>query len=261
MTASAPARRRFINNRRDLLVFILVFLAVSLVVAVASFVLWASNPAQPRALALAALEDSATVDVTIADGLISFEPLSVERRPLGVVFLPGGLVDPRAYAPILRPLAEAGYVTVTMNVTLNLAILDGNSADRARAAFPEISQWAVGGHSLGGATAGAYALAKGDLEAIFFLGAFPNGDMSSTPLPSASIYGDLDGLRPLDEVENSRAVMPPGTEYVLVAGGNHAGFGDYGDQAGDLPATIPLEQQHAETVAAILALLEQVPGA
>ena len=37
--------------------------------------------------------------------------------------------------------------------------------------------------------------------------------------------------------------------YHQVVGGNHAGFGSYGPQAGDGDATITADAQHAEVVA------------
>ena len=36
-----------------------------------------------------------------------------------------------------------------------------------------------------------------------------------------------------------------------IEGGNHAQFGNYGPQKGDLPATISAEEQQAQTVIAI----------
>ena len=38
---------------------------------------------------------------------------------------------------------------------------------------------------------------------------------------------------------------------VEIQGGNHAQFGNYGPQKGDLPAEITAEEQQAQTVAAI----------
>ena len=48
------------------------------------------------------------------------------------------------------------------------------------------------------------------------------------------------------------------TENVVeIEGGNHAQFGNYGPQKGDLPATISAEEQQARTVAAIEEFLEE----
>ena len=35
-----------------------------------------------------------------------------QAEDIGLVFYPGGLVEPSAYAPVLRNLAEAGYLVV-----------------------------------------------------------------------------------------------------------------------------------------------------
>ncbi|MDX2163439.1 MAG: alpha/beta hydrolase [bacterium] len=258
VTPQAQPRRRWINNRRDLLVFILVFVLISLLISGAAFVLWTANPAQPGQTALAALESSATVAVTQADGVITFDPLTPEQRPVGLIFYPGALVDPRAYAPILRPLAEAGYLVVTQSMPLNLAIFNINAADSLRAAHPSINTWVIGGHSMGGAMASRYALDDGTMAGLALVASFPFGDLSDIALPTVSIYGDLDGLLSLAEIDTNRANLPPDTEYVLITGANHAQFGDYGVQRGDLPAALPLAEQHAQTVTALLALLADV---
>ncbi|MCK6578273.1 MAG: alpha/beta hydrolase [Anaerolineae bacterium] len=251
-------RRRWIKNRRDLLVFVVIFALVSLVVAGVAFLLWTANPAQPGAVALAALGSSESVAVTQSDGVITFDPLTPDQRPVGFIFYPGALVDPRAYAPVLRPLAEAGFLVVTRTMPLNLAIFDTSAADALRAAHPEIAAWVIGGHSMGGAMASRYTLDRGDLAGLALLASFPFGDLSGLTLPTVSIYGDSDGLISLRQIDESRAVLPVGTEYMLLEGANHAQFGDYGAQRGDLPAALPAADQQAATAAALLALLEQV---
>lgn len=255
--ASPPARRRWIKNRRDLALFILIFLLISLAISTAAFLLWTANPAEPGAIALAALESSATVQVIQADRTITFDPLG-DQAAVGFIFYPGALVDPRAYAPILRPLAEAGYLVVTQYMPLNLAIFDIQAADRLRALHPEIAAWAIGGHSMGGAMASRYTLENRTVAGLALIGSFPFGDLSGLDLPVMSIYGDSDGLIPLSQIDESRASLPPDTVFVELDGANHAQFGDYGSQRGDLPATMPLAEQHARTVEALLALLEQV---
>ena len=42
-----------------------------------------------------------------------------------------------------------------------------------------------------------------------------------------------------------------------IEGGNHAQFGNYGPQKGDLPATISAQDQQAQTVEAIANFLEK----
>ena len=52
------------------------------------------------------------------------------------------------------------------------------------------------------------------------------------------------------------------TENVVeIEGGNHAQFGNYGPQKGDLPATISAEEQQAQAVDAITDFIAQRSGA
>jgi hypothetical protein len=56
-------------------------------------------------------------------------------------------------------------------------------------------------------------------------------------------------------------LLPPTTTYVAIEGGNHAGFGWYGPQAGDNPATISVAVQSRQIQLATIALLDQVADA
>jgi hypothetical protein len=65
----------------------------------------------------------------------------------------------------------------------------------------------------------------------------------------------LDGLSKPDRITSSAALLPSGTVFVAIEGGNHAQFGWYGDQSGDNPATISREDQQEQIVQATAALL------
>ncbi|MDZ4770097.1 MAG: alpha/beta hydrolase [Chloroflexota bacterium] len=253
---SAPStptpRRRWIKNRRDLLSFIGVFAVVSLAISVGAFLVWTANPAQPGAIALRTMTE---VTMTIEDGMITFVPTT--PRDLGFIFYPGALVSARAYAPILAPLAQAGYLVVTTEMPLNLAVFDTAAADRLRAAHPQITRWAIGGHSLGGAMASNYARDRGDLAGLALLASAPDKSVHDLPLPTLYVYGDRDGLRTAEELNSVRSLLPADTEYVLIEGANHAQFGDYGAQFRDLEAMIPAQTQWDATVAALLRWLER----
>jgi hypothetical protein len=70
-----------------------------------------------------------------------------------------------------------------------------------------------------------------------------------------SIYGTLDGLASVHEVEDARPLLPAHTVYVPIEGGNHAQFGFYGPQGGDLDATINREAQQDQIVDAMMVFL------
>jgi acetyl esterase/lipase len=126
-----------------------------LILASVVFILWASTAATPMPEALAALESDAQVHVE-TDPWLVFRP--VDQDPTaGLIFYPGGRVDPRAYAPTARALAEEGYLVVIVPMPLNLAFFAPGRAAEVMAAFPGVENWAVGGHSLGGAMAANFA--------------------------------------------------------------------------------------------------------
>ena len=127
-----------------------------LLAAAIGFVVWGLTPLGPTELALSALNTGGGVTVTEAAGGWAFSPSSSEPTA-GFVLYPGGHVDARSYAPLAREIASRGYLVVVPKVPLSLAFFDVGAADKARAAYPDIKTWAVGGHSLGGVAAAMYA--------------------------------------------------------------------------------------------------------
>jgi len=226
------------------------------ILALAGFVIWASTPAGPMPEELAALESDAEVQVETEPWLV-FRPLA-DNPTIGLVLYPGGHVDPRSYAPAAHALAKEGYLVVIVPMPLNLAIFAPDRAAEVITAFPEISHWAVGGHSLGGAMSARFAYQNpGVVQGLVLWAAYPasTDDLSAYSLAVTSIYGTRDGLATEDKLAASRPLLPLDTTWVTIEGGNHAQFGWYGAQSGDNTATISREEQQRQIVAATLALL------
>jgi pimeloyl-ACP methyl ester carboxylesterase len=167
-------------------------------------------------------------------------------------------VDYRAYATPLRQLAEQGYLAILLPVRLNLAFFDVNAADRAIPDFPEIQEWVVGGHSLGGVAASMYASKQDDIDGVVYWASYPADDsLKNSNMEFASIYGTLD-MGGMEGFQSSASILPEGTQFVVIEGGNHSQFGNYGLQPGDNPATITWQEQQAQAVAATARLLESL---
>lgn len=218
-----------------------------------------ANTYSATAEALAALESDEQVTVLEENWLI-FTP-NVTTPTTGFIVYPGGLVDPRAYAPLARGIAAEGYVVVIVPMPLNLAVFNLNAADEvlADARFASVTHWAIGGHSLGGAMASAYVYgAPGAMGGLALWASYPaenNNLAGQTGLTAVSIFGTQDGLLESGVIDNSRALLPADTVFVSIEGGNHAQFGWYGAQEGDLPATIAHAEQQALTVSATAEML------
>jgi hypothetical protein len=177
---------------------------------------------------------------------------------VGFVFYPGGLVDPVAYAPLLRRLADGGVLAVLVPMPLDLAVFGIGRAADVIAAFPQVDTWAIGGHSLGGAMAAEFV--KGGstgVDGIVFLASYPaaSTDLSALPIRAVSTYGSENGQTPPEGFADAMVRLPPGSALVEIVGGNHAGFGHYGPQAGDGVATIDREEQQRQAAETVLAFL------
>lgn len=200
------------------------------------------------------LEHPPEVTVSSDSASIWLEPTCVSPAGTGVAFIPGALVDPRAYIPVLSPLAQAGHQVVITKPPLGIAFLAPDAVGRASATFPDVDRWVVAGHSLGGAVGSTQAIAD-DASGLILLGSYPIGDLSSADLPVLSVSGSNDGLTTPADVAAGRSQLPAGSTFVVIEGGTHAFFGDYGEQGGDGVAEISREQAQKETVTAMLEFL------
>lgn len=230
-----------------------------LLVAALAFAAWALDVPAPEGPALVALTPSAQVDVRLGPPL-TFRPTGQEPTT-GLILYPGGRVDPRAYAPAARAIAEAGYLVVLVPMPLNLALFGIDRADAVIADHPEIERWAIGGHSLGGSMAAQYAHAHpATIQGLVLWASYPADSLSlaDRALEVTSIYGTRDGLATAAQVEASRPRLPPTAQFVAIPGGNHAQFGWYGRQDGDNPASLSQDAQQTAIVEATLALLARL---
>ena len=175
------------------------------------------------------------------DGTIVFEP---EGATKGLIFYPGGKVDHRAYIPLMQACAQRGILCILVEMPFRLAALDINAADGIPEKYPQIEDWYIGGHSLGGSMA-AYYLAKNaaDYEGLILLGSYSITDLSESDLNVLSVFGSEDQVMNRENYEENKANLPEGFTEVILDGGCHAYFGMYGPQDGDGTPTISNEEQ------------------
>ncbi len=220
------------------------------------------RPAAASDLAIDAMAGTAAVTVTDSTTRIELRPTGT-ARPTGLVFYPGALVDPRAYVPNLTPLAAAGYPVVIIKLPFDIAFFDLNGAYSVMDANPQITRWVVGGHSLGGVAASMVAGGSDPrVHGLLLWASYPSTSLADrTTLAVTSISGSNDGLATPAKVDAAKVKLPPDTQYVVVQGGTHSFFGDYGEQSGDGVASIAREDAQRQIQAASLDLLERVDTA
>lgn len=207
-----------------ILLFILIVIAGGLVVWS-----WLGPPAGPAAEAALASDDAVTVEI---EPFLSFDP---GNATTGLIVYPGGRVEPEAYAPVARRIAEAGYLVVVPEMPLDFAIFAPSRANEVIDSYSGIENWVIGGHSLGGAMAATFAELSIEVDGIVMWAAYPAGsvDLTGRDLETVALLGTEDGLVSAGDVEGATSQMPDGYAVIPLEGGNHAQFGDYGAQRGD----------------------------
>ncbi len=182
----------------------------------------------------------------------------------GVFFQPGARVDARAYAAILRPLAESGYTVIIAKQPLGIALLAITIFDATKPAHPAITRWVLGGHSLGG-TVAAIQASSGDVDAVapvvgpLLYASYPANNISTSLTAKAlSISATNDGLATPDKIEASKPNLPAGSTFTAIDGAVHSFFGDYGPQPGDGTPTISHADARTQTSRDSVAFVHQL---
>ena len=237
---------------------LIIILLVTLVIFT-GFIVWAETPPLPMKQAIDSLQSDSNVTVTSSQWL-TFKPTKTNYTT-GFIIYPGGRVDYRSYAPLAHSIANEGYLTIVVPMPFNLAVFGANAANDVIKSYPEITSWAIGGHSLGGTMAAQYTYQNpSKIQGLVLWAAYPasGNNLSKYDLIATTIHGTNDGLVSTTQIQNSLEMLPPTTVYVEIAGGNHAQFGYYGDQSGDNQATITREAQQTQTLNATVELLQKL---
>lgn len=208
---------------------------------------------QPSSLALEALEDAhETWDY------MHFSPSLPSKG--NVIYYPGGLVNPQAYAYMGFVLSALGYDVFVTKPLFHLQIINPEQGRLIMDDYPSNLPWYIGGHSLGGTSAAFWVHAQPSLfSGLFFLGSYPSEahDFSESAMKVLSVKATLDTVMNQATYESSLALLNPSTtSYVTIVGGNHSQFGDYGFQRGDTEATLTVQEQHAMVAIALSLWME-----
>lgn len=162
---------------------------------------------------------------------------------VGLVYIPGAKVDAWAYAAKMSGVvAEDGVTVVITKPSLNLAFFDLRPLSAFTDLAPDVDEWIVGGHSLGGVRACQLA---GDADALALFASYCANDLSTTDLPVLSIGGSEDGLSTPQKIAAARHLLPGDAQLDEIDGASHSSFGDYGPQPGDGIPTISDEEMTA----------------
>jgi predicted esterase len=214
---------------------------------------------QPLPGAVEALESDGLVNVT-QDPWLTFAPTE-DSPDTGFIFYPGGRIDPRGYAPLMKAIASEGYLVVVPEMPLNIAAFRPSIADKIIATHPEIDRWVISGHSVGGAMAAQYTHTHSQsIAGLVIWASYPpdKADLSGLEIPVTLIYGSRETRVTDSSVAERRHLLPSNTDYVRIEGGDHHQFGSYEIDPEDHHATVDRGSQQQQIIQATLSLLDTV---
>ncbi len=235
-----PARRR-----RRILWWVLGAVGAVIVAAVVGVVVWSQvgvYAAEPGPLA--AVRADPGIHLADEAAAIVMTPTEADPSGDGLVFIPGGKVDPWAYASTLSDLVRQDGVTVVITKPwLNLALFDLRPLSTFTDLADGVETWLVGGHSLGGVRACMMAT---EADALVLFASYCATDLADTGLPVLSMSGSEDGLSTPGKIADARDLLPADALMIEIPGASHSSFGAYGPQDGDGTPSISLEDMTAQ---------------
>jgi hypothetical protein len=224
------------NKRRLLVKVLLIAITIFTILPFSTYLI--SYQAKPRSQLI--FEESRSFD--------QYYGFVQEDSSVGIIYYPGGLVHPSAYASFAKELSLTTQYSVFVTIPLfHLAITQIDLADKVINQHPEILTWLIGGHSLGGTTAAFYAIDHlQSVQGLFFLASYTTAqaDFSLTSLPVLSIIASEDLVLNESTYLTHQQYLPANHLEMTIEGGNHSQFADYGLQRGDGPPLIdPIQQE------------------
>ena len=238
--------------------WILIILAIIITGFLIWGVSWATYARPPLPESLGALESDEIVAVT-DEPWLTFTPTGEIQT--GLIFYPGGRIDPHGYSNMMRTIAEEGFLVIVPSMPINMAIFDTNAAEEIITHFSDVENWAIAGHSVGGTSAAIYTAKNPDkIDGLAIWASYPanSADLSKLDLPVYMIYGELDEGVDRPVVEEKKVLLPPDTVYLEIPGGDHHQFGTYLVDPGVDRSTTPRAIQQDLIIQGTIDLLKAV---
>ncbi len=235
-----------------------------LLLGLGGFWIWGQvNLAAASPAALAALNAEPAVSVNDETWVV-FKPKHASPRT-GVIFYPGANCDPRGYAPVFTRIAKAGYLVVDVPMPFNFAIFGPDKARKVMESYPDIKQWIIMGHSMGGAMASTFADHHTEsLAGVILWDSYPPtpNDLSQSGLNVWHIHRARADGSPPEKFSAMRTLFPADSRWVPIPGGIHMNFGSFdgGGYEEEWEPGITQQEQHDLVTRATLDAIRDIAG-
>ena len=201
-----------------------------------------------------------TIDISTrypTDAII-YKPVGIEPT-VGVVFYAGNPVDYRDYGTLLTAIASAGYLVISPEFPLDTAALNVIAGEEYMKQYPDIQEWFLAGHSHGGGVSTVeLALRPNLFKGLIIIDSIIGVPVTQEGFPVLTFHATEDLAVPGYQHSILMAELAAAdTTEVVIEGGNHAQFGDYGIQFNDGVAKISKEEQLDITIREILKFLKK----
>ena len=229
-------------------------LKISIIVIIGVFIIVAGayvhTNYQATETATAYLNGTGDVNVTnVTNGLFLDGP----GNDTALIFYPGAKVEYTAYLPMFTQIASEGVDCYLVKMPINFAFLGIDSADSI-INESNYAHYFMCGHSLGGVMAGEYVNHSSKVDGLILICSYLEKPVN---VPVLSIYGSDDTVMNMDNYNKSKSMIVNNFTEFIVAGGNHAHWGNYGEQSEDSPSHISAEDQQKQGVDEIIRFIKQ----
>lgn len=241
------------NAFKKSIIIILSVLTVATLIC-ASGLLFMLDACEADDNAVEAFVQAGSVTHTVKDNTTVFYPEGAKKA---FIFYPGAKVEHEAYIPLMQTISENGVLCILVEMPLYFPLIDADAADSIIEDYPEIEEWYIGGHSLGGYAASLYLEDNAEkYEGLILLASYSGSDLTETDLSVLSVYGTEDDVLNFERYDEGLALLPDDYREVIIDGGCHTFFGTYTGQDEAL-SKISSEEQIAITADEILKLIEK----
>jgi len=222
------------------------------------FTLWVLYSSQSKGVDPEYLQDSKTIKVEQTSDFYLFSPSQDFKEVF--IFYPGAMVDPKAYVPLCRKIADNNIKVYLIKMPWRLASRGYNTPKELHLFNDSTKIYILAGHSQGAKMAGQFVFENPTLIGkLILIGTTHPRDISlaNSEIPILKIYGSKDGVANEKSIIDNKSKLPETAKFVKIEGANHAQFGYYGTQLGDNTATISRQQQQDETLKSIMEFIRQ----